>query len=244
MTKVKPKRFDFFFTCEHAGNQIPQRFRKLFGKNKGVLKTHRGWDPVAHEVGAMIAKKLASPYIFTKLSRLVVDMNRSPESPTALSRWTKTLSLDDQAAIFDDYYHPYRHLIQNHVQHRLKNRRVIHFGMHSFSPYLDPARVSCDIGILFDPKSRLETKIAENLRSHLSRLFPDLGIRMNYPYRGDADGLTTDLRKKHGKRIYAGLEIEFNQAFLRKLKKRRSLSPFAFNFSVCLASTLAELNAG
>jgi hypothetical protein len=36
-------------------------------------------------------------------------------------------------------------------------------------------------------------------------------VRRNYPYRGDADGLTTHLRKRYPDGRYTGVEIEVNQ---------------------------------
>jgi predicted N-formylglutamate amidohydrolase len=230
-----------FLTCEHAGNQIPARYKNLFSKNHGVLRTHRGSDPGAFAVANELERLTRTKLYYTKISRLVVDMNRSPESETALSRWTKSLSEDERARIFETIYWPYRRLVDSKVKTALGNeRRLAHVGIHSFSPYLDPSRKSCDIGLLFDPKSRFETRLCKQLKVHLERLFPDLGIRMNFPYRGDADGLTTDLRKKYRPTRYAGIEIEFNQALLRKLIKQNSLKAFALNFSLCLLAAAAE----
>ena len=38
-----------------------------------------------------------------------------------------------------------------------------------------------------------------------------LRVRRNYPYRGDADGLTTTLRRRFPWQRYLGIEIEVNQ---------------------------------
>jgi hypothetical protein len=40
---------------------------------------------------------------------------------------------------------------------------------------------------------------------------PELVLRRNYPYRGTSDGLVTYLRRRHGDRAYAGVELEVNQ---------------------------------
>jgi hypothetical protein len=39
-------------------------------------------------------------------------------------------------------------------------------------------------------------------------------VRRNYPYRGNADGLTTALRRVHGADRYVGIEVELNQRLL------------------------------
>ena len=41
-----------------------------------------------------------------------------------------------------------------------------------------------------------------------------LRVRMNYPYRGVSDGLTRALRRRHGDRDYAGIELELNQELI------------------------------
>jgi predicted N-formylglutamate amidohydrolase len=231
-------------TCEHAGNEIPSAYKDLFAKSRGVLETHRGWDPGAFEIANELQKLSGAPLYFTKLSRLIVDMNRSSRSSSLLSKWTSGLPPAQRARILERFYFPYRSTIETAVSKELKKNSVAHLGIHSFSPYLDPARRSCQIGILFDPKNRFEVEIAQHLRDRLEVVFPRLEIRMNFPYRGDDDGLTTDLRKKiRSSRIskrYAGIEIEFNQAFLRKLQKQKSTRSFSRLFYFALESALSN----
>ena len=208
---------------------IPARYKFLFAKNQGVLKTHRGSDFGALEVARLLSRLTSTPLYFTKISRLIVDMNRSPVSPTALSRWTNSLSKIEQKQIFEKLYWPYPELIYSKVELAMRFKkssephsrrsftttdiRLVHFGIHSFSPYIESSRRDCQIGILFDPKRPLETKAARHLQIHLKRLFPDLGIRLNFPYRGNGDGLTTDLRKRYRPTQYVGLEL--NQVLLK-----------------------------
>jgi predicted N-formylglutamate amidohydrolase len=234
-------------TCEHAGNSVPPAYRALFKKSQAVLATHRGWDPGAFEVAREIQKFSQSKLIFTKLSRLVVDMNRSPESETLFSKWTRALDEEGRQKILDTHYRPYRKSIESAVASELKANRVVHVGIHSFSPYLEPSRGKCHIGILFDEKHAFETTVSKRLRETLEMVFPKLGIRMNFPYRGDGDGVTTDLRRKYfntkGEQRYAGLEIEFNQAFLKKLKKQKSLRDFSRLFHFALENALSAQSA-
>ena len=55
-----------FLSCEHAGNQIPTRYKKLFSSNQGVLKTHRGSDPGAFVVGKEIGRLHSNGLLFHK----------------------------------------------------------------------------------------------------------------------------------------------------------------------------------
>ena len=234
-----------FLTCEHAGNKIPRQYKSLFINSRAVLQTHRGWDPGAFEIAHELQKLSGAPFYFTKLSRLVVDMNRAMTSETLLSKWTMSLDKKERRKILSQFYIPYRSSIKNAVEKSLMKNRIAHFGIHSFSPYIESSRRGCHIGVLYDPKSRFETEIANRLFESLKIVFPKLGIRMNYPYRGDADGLTSDLRNKfrrspsRSSERYAGLEIEFNQAFLRKIAKQNSLRSFARLFHFALESALS-----
>ena len=88
---------------------------------------------------------------------------------------------------------------------------VLHLSMHSFTPILHGKIRDADIGLLYDPTRELECKFCKDLGSLLKRETP-FRVRYNYPYRGVADGFTTELRKSFSGKQYLGIEIEINQA--------------------------------
>ena len=65
------------------------------------------------------------------------------------------------------------------------------------------------------PRPR-ERAFAEAWRRELSARLPRLTIRLNQPYRGTDDGLTTHLRARLPTAVYAGIELEVNQRFPRR----------------------------
>ena len=91
--------------------------------------------------------------------------------------------------------------------------KVIHLGIHSFTPVLNGVEREADVGILYDPSRPAEAALAETLIKSIHEFYPQLSIRRNYPYLGKSDGLTTTLRQKFGT-AYVGLEIEINQKLL------------------------------
>jgi predicted N-formylglutamate amidohydrolase len=97
-----------------------------------------------------------------------------------------------------------------------RHERVVHVGVHTFTPTLNGRRRTADIGLLYDPDRPFEVEIADALALRLRAVAPRLRVRRNYPYRGAADGLTTTLRRRFPGSRYAGLEIEVNQGLLRK----------------------------
>jgi predicted N-formylglutamate amidohydrolase len=56
----------------------------------------------------------------------------------------------------------------------------------------------------------------------ISNADPQLKIRSNYPYLGNADGFTTYLRKRFQKN-YLGIELEINQKLLKNEKFPKAL---------------------
>ena len=68
-------------TCEHAGNEIPARYMRLFRGADDVLASHRGWDPGALTLARLLARRLRRPLLSVSWSRLFVEANRAPHNP-------------------------------------------------------------------------------------------------------------------------------------------------------------------
>jgi predicted N-formylglutamate amidohydrolase len=65
-------------TCEHGGNHVPPPYRALFRGRERLLASHRGWDPGALTAARELARVLRAPLIFSRVTRLLIDLNRSP----------------------------------------------------------------------------------------------------------------------------------------------------------------------
>jgi predicted N-formylglutamate amidohydrolase len=68
--------------------------------------------------------------------------------------------------------------------------------------------------LLYDPARPGERSLALRLRRRLSRS-GRWRVRLNQPYRGASDGLTTSLRRRFSPGPYLGLELELNQRHVR-----------------------------
>ena len=65
MQSMQPRCF--VVTCEHGGNEVPRPYLRLFrGNARVLLKTHRGYDFGALEMGRDLADALAAPFFFPK----------------------------------------------------------------------------------------------------------------------------------------------------------------------------------
>lgn len=204
----------FLITCEHAGNKIPESYNYLFKGKEEVLKSHRGWDPGASQLACHLGSIMEVPVFMHPTSRLLVEVNRSLTNPQLFSEFTSTLDPDIKKFLLDKYYHPYRKTVYEWVKKTVEDHKeVVHISMHTFTPVWQGKKRKTDIGILFDEKRRLESKVALTLKNQLHQLAPLLQVDCNEPYKGTDDGLTTALRKKFGAKAYSGIEIEVNQKF-------------------------------
>jgi len=203
-------------SCEHAGHAVPTAYRHLFAGDRSVLTTHRGHDigiaPLAHQV----ARALGVPLLACRTSRLLIEPNRSLHHRSLFSEFSRDLPAEDKTWLIERIWKPHRAAVTESVAEGIRRGgHVLHLSLHSFTPVLDGQVRTADIGLLYDPKRPLERHFALAMQSVL-RETTGLHVRRNYPYRGDADGLTTSLRRVFEPHEYAGLEIELNQALLTR----------------------------
>ena len=199
-------------TCEHGGNRIPREYRHLFEGCDAVLESHRGHDPGSLALANDVASACDAPLVASTVSRLLVELNRSPGHRRLYSGMTRDLAPEVKARIAARYYEPYREEVERRVRAGIAaGRSVFHLSSHSFTPALDGVTRDCDVGLLYDPGRRSEKSLCEAWGATLMAHIAPLRVRRNYPYRGYNDGLTTFLRKRFRANAYLGVEIEVNQ---------------------------------
>jgi predicted N-formylglutamate amidohydrolase len=204
---------DFFLiTCEHGGNRIPSPYRSLFRGAGKLLDSHRGFDAGALQMAKELAAALGAPLVASTVSRLLVDLNRSVGHARFHFAAVRDAGPAVREAIVERYYRPYRAQAGQYVQNAVaQGRRVIHVSSHSFTPLLDGAMRTADVGLLYDPARQGEVALCERWQTALRALAPHLNVRRNYPYAGKGDGLTRELRRRYSPRAYVGVELEINQ---------------------------------
>ena len=214
------------FTCEHASAFVPAALRTLVAghKHRG---THRELDLGALRLATLLAKHCGAPLFTGKISRLVLDMNRSAHNPRVYSTLVRTLPGAQRRALLARYHAPHWQAVGDHVANAIAQRRqVVHIAVHSFTPVLvhDDGRHdrrTADVGLLYDPARAGERTLATQWADTLKAGVSGLVVRRNYPYLGKGDGLASSLRKRHSARRYVGFELEINQAVLvPKLQER------------------------
>ena len=200
-------------TREHAVNVIPKPWQGLFAGQKDVLATHRGWDPGALALARCLAGALSVPCFPARVSRLLIDHNRSPHNRLLWSEWSRDLPKAEKERIVASYYEPFREQAARWIdEHHTDGRQVFHLSVHSFTPVFAGEMRNLDLGLLYDPDRPDEALLAKLWKARLLACAPGLRVRFNVPYRGRSDCHLATYRQLYTSRDYLGIELEVNQA--------------------------------
>ena len=207
--------YSLLLTCEHAGNKVPDEYKSHFDNQEEVLYSHRGWDPGAWRLANYLSTQLSVSLFGCLTTRLLIETNRSIESPQLFSEFAALLTEEAKEKLIREIYKPYRDQIQKEIDNQIKP--ILHLSIHSFTLIWNNQERKVDIGILFDPSRTSEAAFSNELKKNLQRNLTEQQIIFNEPYQGTDDGFTTWLRKQYNDDEYSGIEIEVNQKFASNL---------------------------
>lgn len=171
-----------FFTCEHASDRIPPTWT-LSDNDARLLGTHWTYDLGAAEITRALARSLDAPAVLSTCSRLIVDVNRAPDSDTLFLAHAEDAVIDlnhdidaaEREARMGAYYHPYHDAIDREIAH---TSCELVFAVHSFTPMYQGQIRTMELGILFDEQLAL----AESMTHALGRA--GFSVALNQPYSG------------------------------------------------------------
>jgi predicted N-formylglutamate amidohydrolase len=169
--------------CEHAGQAVPQALGTL-GVDAEVLDSHRGWDIGAEQAARRLAQHLDAPLILQRYSRLVIDCNRPPGSPSSILEESdgaaipanRGLSPTDKAARVAEIFDPMNREIDRAFA---THARRAAFAIHSFTPSLAGFDRPWHAGFL----TRASIPTAERLIASVAAADRDLNLALNQPYQ-------------------------------------------------------------
>lgn len=181
--------------CEHSSNKVPAEYDNL-GLDAAALSSHVAWDPGALAVAQEMSSLLDAPLVAQRVSRLLYDCNRPPESPSAVPERSEIydipgnggLTVEARASRAARFYSPFRDLLAQTLSQRAATSPVV-VTIHTFTPVYHGARRVVEIGILHDTDARLADAMLSAAGSDNG-----LAVRRNDPY-GPADGVTHTLRE-------------------------------------------------
>ena len=190
----------FLVVCEHASNRVPQALGTL-GLDPSHFQRHIAWDPGAVEVATGLAERLAGTLVLQRFSRLVIDCNRDPGLPDAITTCSEDtaipgnvgLSPEARAGRIAEVWTPFHDAIDALVSERIQaGRPTALVSVHSFTPVYRGVSRPWHIGII----STDERSLADSLINALRR-DPAFVVGDNEPYSAK-DNVDYTIRR-HGR---------------------------------------------
>jgi len=197
---VNPRgRGNFVFVCDHASNAFPPEYGAL-GLSPSDCDRHIAYDIGAAEVTHHLCRDLGAPAVMARWSRLLIDVNRDPDSPTlipAVSDGTvisgnQDLDEAERERRISQFYTPFHEAVDRTVRAAMDNDEVpIVIAIHSFTPVMDRVRRPWEVGLLWNRDPRLAERM---IGAYRARGFT---VGDNEPYSGRHLFYTMD---RHGAR--------------------------------------------
>ena len=178
--EVIPSTIDsrVLLVCDHAGDAVP---RSLHEQNlsREELSRHIAVDVNAYRVALTVANELNSTLVSQRYSRLVVDMNRPPESEESMPQFSdgtlipfnQNLDNSERAARLAEIFTPYHDTITGLLDDMSPPCALI--AIHSFTPKLKDANPR---PWHVDLMSRTHGDFSLRLEQHLKAENPNLKI--------------------------------------------------------------------
>lgn len=180
-----PRR-DLLLLCDHASATIPDEYRNL-GLPDAALRKHLVWDAGAAAVTEAMAEQLACPAFFGGASRLLADLNRTPDAPDLIVEDTDGIVVPGNTGLtalqrqerLVRWHQPYHHAVSRHLD--LCQREGEHpaiVSIHSFTPVYQGQSRPWPIGLLWKHREAWLDGLFAHLRAQ------GLAVGDNQPYDG------------------------------------------------------------
>ena len=150
-------------TCEHAGVAVPASLNKL-GLDDEDYTRHYAVDVGMARVTETLSNLLDAPAILGNYSRLVVDLNRDVNHPTAFAVQGEgkpipgniNMSAEDRAARIHEIYDPYEGMLESMLNRAEESGQPpVVLSLHSFTRQFYNYTRPWQVGFLWTHDSRL-----------------------------------------------------------------------------------------
>lgn len=185
--------------CEHASNRFPAAWQET---DTALLASHAASDPGALGLAQALGARLAQvqdrvvELIHAPFSRLIYDLNRSPDRPDASPARSEVyripmnegLTAEERLRRMEALYLPFHNLVRARIARALAlGGRPAVLTVHSFSPVWHGVPRQLECGVIHDAMPAL----AQAIVAHAGE--SGLTTELNAPYSAD-DHVTHTLR--------------------------------------------------
>ncbi|HVY00253.1 MAG TPA: N-formylglutamate amidohydrolase [Pseudorhodoplanes sp.] len=194
--------------CDHAGKAIPRKLGRL-GLPESEIERHIGWDIGIAGVVRAMADALDATAILQPYSRLVIDCNRTPGTPSSIPAISENTEIpgndrlvaEEIAARQSEIFAPYHAAITAELDRRqTAGEHTMLIAMHSFTPIYKGVSRPWHVGtlyhrqlwlagVVFDLLSREKGLVVGDnepymVRDDVDYTIPVHGERRNIPHVG------------------------------------------------------------
>ena len=157
----------FLLVADHAGNAMPRALRGL-GVAEAECERHIAWDIGIAGLGRLLADALDATLIQQNYSRLVIDCNRPPGTPTSIPEISEHtpvpgnvgLSEASRAARAREIFWPYHERIEAELNRRREARcPAVLIALHSFTPVFMGVARPWHAAVLYNRDPRLAHRL-------------------------------------------------------------------------------------
>ncbi|MCX5495236.1 N-formylglutamate amidohydrolase [Kaistia dalseonensis] len=207
----------FFFVCEHASNRVPRALGDL-GLPSEAFERHIAWDPGAAQLTLGLAERFGGAAVLQRYSRLVIDCNREPELPDAITPLSEDTPIPGNQGLGEDerrgriaaIWAPFHAAVDRLLNARVAARKPTALvTIHSFTPVYRGVSRPWHVGII----STGDRRFAEPMLAALSRE-AGLVVGDDQPYSA-RDNVDYTIRRHGRERGLPHVMIEVRNDLLR-----------------------------
>lgn len=166
-------RSKLLLLCEHGGLAVPRQLAGL-GLGPEHYTKHYAYDIGVRRMTLTLARLLDAPAVVANYSRLVVDLNRSVDHPTAFPvsgegvpvPGNVSMSAADRALRIAEIYEPFHAAIKQLIDARIAVGILpCLLAIHSFTPVFFAERRPWEFGVLWVQDNRMALPLINDFRA-------------------------------------------------------------------------------
>lgn len=199
--------------CDHASRTVPRALGDL-GLDATAFDRHIAWDIGALDVARHLAQAFDAKLVAAGYSRLVVDVNRDPDHPSAMPAESEDtvvpanvgLAPEERAKRVAALHTPYHDMVAATIDALVARGPVpVVIAVHSFTPVYRSVVRPWHIGVLWNRDARLARPLIAALRDR-----KELCVGDNEPYSGRG-GLGYTMQRHADARGLPQVSLEIRQ---------------------------------
>lgn len=201
--------------ADHSGREIPDELDRL-GLSDDLLERHIAYDIGVAVLARRLAELLDAPAILDHCSRLVIDPNRRPGSPSSIPPVSdncvvpgnQDVTRDEAERRIRRYFLPYHRTVARRLgQFQRQGIVPAVIAVHSFTPRMHGLDRPWHVGVLWRDDQRISAPVLEQLRHSEGLVIGD-----NQPYSGIEEfGYTVEFHCQRNLLPHVMFEVRQNE---------------------------------